>query len=54
MGRPKAGYRLSDGTKVPGVTTIIGGRKQTGGLMWWANRLAYEPLGEARAAIEDC
>ena len=52
MSRPAAGYRLSDGTKVPGVTTIIGARKETGGLLWWANRLAYEPLGQARALLE--
>ena len=36
MGRPKAGYRLKDGTRVPGVTTIIGRFKDSGGLMWWA------------------
>lgn len=44
-------YRLSDGTRVPGVTTIIGRFKESGGLLWWANRLAYEPLGQARALL---
>ena len=36
MARPKGGYRLKDGTKVPGVTTIIGRFKDSGGLLWWA------------------
>jgi len=36
MARPKTGYRLKDGTKVPGVTTIIGRFKDSGGLLWWA------------------
>ena len=36
MGRPTLGYRLKDGTKVPGVTTIIGRFKDSGGLLWWA------------------
>lgn len=29
-------YNLADGTKAPGVTTIIGYRKPVGGLMHWA------------------
>lgn len=40
MPTPREGYRLADGTKVPGVTTVIGGslgwNKQQ--LMWWANQ----------------
>jgi hypothetical protein len=36
MARPAAGYRLADGRKVPGVTTITGNRVNPGGLMWWA------------------
>ncbi len=36
MARPKGGYRLKDGTRVPGVTTIIGRFKDSGGLLWWA------------------
>jgi hypothetical protein len=36
MARPAAGYRLADGRKVPGVTTITGHRVNPGGLMWWA------------------
>src|SRR2546429_6791259 len=35
-GRPKEGYQLADGTKVPGVTTIIGRFKESGALMQWA------------------
>jgi len=36
MGRPKAGYKLNDGTKAVGVTTILGRWKESGGLIWWA------------------
>jgi hypothetical protein len=33
---PKGGYRLKDGTKVPGATTIIGRFKESGALIAWA------------------
>ena len=36
MPHPKGGYRLKDGTRVPGTTTIIGRFKDSGGLLWWA------------------
>ena len=36
MPHPKGGYRLKDGTRVPGVTTIIGRFKDSGALLWWA------------------
>ncbi len=36
MGRPPDGYRLKDGTRVPGVTTVIGRFKDSGGLIHWA------------------
>lgn len=37
MARPKSGYTLADGkTKVPGVTTILGRYKESGGLLQWA------------------
>lgn len=43
-GRPAAGYRLADGTRVPGTTTIAkmidGGDVE--GLLIWANRLGQE------------
>lgn len=35
-GRPKHGYHLADGTRVPGVTTIIGRFKESGALIHWA------------------
>ncbi len=35
MARP-AGYYLKDGTRVPGVTTILGRFKESGGLIHWA------------------
>ena len=38
MSRPKGGYKLKDGTTIPGVTTIIGGNLgwSKGALMHWA------------------
>ncbi|MDP2630064.1 MAG: hypothetical protein Q8P56_01525 [Candidatus Uhrbacteria bacterium] len=33
---PKQGYRLADGTKVSGVTTILGRFKESGALLFWA------------------
>jgi hypothetical protein len=36
MARPKSGYKLKDGTRVPGVTTIIGRFKESGALLYWA------------------
>lgn len=36
MGRPKSGYKLASGQKVPGVTTIIGRFKESGALLFWA------------------
>lgn len=29
-------YKLPDGTRVPGSTTVIGRFKESGGLIWWA------------------
>jgi hypothetical protein len=36
MPTPKQGYFLADGTRVPGVTTILGRFKDAGPLMHWA------------------
>jgi hypothetical protein len=36
MARPYAGYKNSAGEKIPGVTTIIGRFKESGGLLQWA------------------
>lgn len=36
MPHPKGGYYLKDGTKVPGVTTIIGRFKDSSALLYWA------------------
>lgn len=38
MARPEGGYRLLDGTRVPGVTTISGKLKSAEPLMAWAVR----------------
>lgn len=36
MPTPAQGYRLADGTKCPGVTTILNRWKESGGLLQWA------------------
>lgn len=36
MPTPKDGYRLKDGTRIPGTTSVIGRFKDSGGLMFWA------------------
>ncbi len=36
MARPTAGYKNAAGTRVPGVTTILGRFKESGGLIVWA------------------
>ena len=43
MARPAGGYKLKDGTRVPGNTTICelwGANKRQ--LMWWANKMGLE------------
>jgi len=49
MAHPKSGYRLADGTRVPGVTTIIGRFKASGGLIHWAWGLGMQGI-DYRAA----
>ena len=51
MATPKGGYRNKAGDRIPGVTTILGRFKESGALMWWANRLAYEPLMKSRSLM---
>ena len=36
MPHPSGGYKLKDGTRCPGVTTILGRWKDSGGLIYWA------------------
>lgn len=36
MPTPAQGYRTKDGSRVPGVTTILGRWKESGGLLQWA------------------
>ena len=38
MARPTEGYKLQDGTRTVGVTTICGRFKESGGLITWANQ----------------
>jgi hypothetical protein len=44
MARPKHGYHLEDGTRVPGVTTVIGRYKESGGLIHWAWDLGMQGI----------
>lgn len=44
MPTPKRGYFLKDGTKVPGVTTILSRFKSSGGLIHWAWNLGMQGL----------
>lgn len=52
MPTPRAGYFTKDGSRVPGVTTILGRFKEAGGLIHWSWKLAHEPLMQARNLIE--
>lgn len=54
MPRPKGGYKLKDGTKVPGVTTITGRFKDAGGLIQWAFRCGLDGLDMNRSREEAC
>jgi hypothetical protein len=52
MPHPKGGYRLKDGSRVPGTTTILGKVGDKNGMIYAANRLALEPLLKARHLLE--
>lgn len=54
-GRPKTGYRNADGKRVPGVTTIVGRFKESGGLIQWAWACGRDgiDLNDARYAACD-
>lgn len=47
----KGEYYLNDGSKVPGVTSIIGRFDDKEGLIWWANKIGLEgqTLSQVRA-----
>jgi hypothetical protein len=49
---PTQVYRTHDGQRVPSVTTICNRFKESGGLIHWSNRIAYEPLMQARALLK--
>lgn len=58
-GRPKGGYRTADGKRVPGVTTITGRYKDSGGLVHWAwsqgrDGLDYRATRDAAADAGSC
>jgi predicted RecB family nuclease len=56
MARPTAGYRLKDGTRVPGTTTIIGRFRESGALLHWAfeqGRSGAASLYQERDAAAD-
>lgn len=54
-GRPRKGYRLESGKRVPSVTTITGRFKDSGGLIHWAWKQGADgiPLDEARNKAAD-
>ncbi len=47
MATPKEGYYV-DGKRVPGVTTVLGRFKESGGLIHWSWNIAFDGLTEAR------
>lgn len=47
MPTPSQGYRLKDGTRIPGTTTIIGRFKDSGALIKWAYKQGREHEGLA-------
>jgi hypothetical protein len=55
MATPKKGYFTSDGVKIPGVTTILGRFKESGGLLRWAYQQGLDgvELYEKRDAAAD-
>lgn len=56
MANPKyPEYRTEGGEKVPSVTTILGRFKESGGLLYWANKVGREglTLDEARKPAAD-
>ena len=52
MATPKEGYYV-DGKRVPGVTTVLGRFKESGGLIHWSWKIAFDGLTEARSLLED-
>lgn len=52
MATARGGYYTKAGRRVPSVTTILSRFKDAGGLIHWANTIAYEAYREARAALE--
>ncbi len=51
MATPKEGYYV-DGKRVPGVTTVLGRFKESGGLINWSWKIAFDGLTEARHLLE--
>ncbi len=52
MATPKEGYYV-DGKRVPGVTTVLGRFKESGGLIHWSWKIPFDGLTEARSLLED-
>ncbi len=50
MPTPKAGYRLANGDRIPGVTTVLSRWKESGGLLQWAFK---QGQSGARALYEE-
>jgi len=52
MATPKEGYYV-DGKRVPGVTTILGRFKESGGLIHWSWGIPFAGLTMARSLLDD-
>lgn len=52
MPHPKEGYKLKDGTPVPGTTTVVGRFKESGALIGWAYNCGKQGI-DMRAAKDD-
>lgn len=54
-GRPASGYKNAAGDRIPGVTTIIGRFKESGGLIQWAYKCGRDgiDINKARDAAAD-
>ena len=52
MATPREGYYV-DGKRVPGVTTVLGRFKESGGLIYWSWKIAFDGLTVARSLLDD-
>jgi hypothetical protein len=51
MPTPRLGYYAKDGSRLPGVTTILSRFKDSGGLIHWSWNIAHEGLLQSRGLL---